>query len=378
MLQSPVFAAGDFAAARLCESKSASHTKVSVCLPARNEAATVGPIVATIQRELVERFPLVDELVVMDDGSVDATARIAADAGARVVPTEEVLPDLCCGTGKGEVMWKSLYATTGDIICWLDADLMNFESHFVVGLLGPLLTRPTSRFVKAFYRRPLGDDPNGGGRVTELMARPVISSFFPHLTGIVQPLGGEYAGRREVLEEVPFVEGWGVEIGLLVDLAERFGLGAIAQVDLGVREHRNRPLSELAPTSMAILHIALRRAGLATAELGHELVRYVDGAVERVAVEVRERPPMIEIPAYRAKFGRELPPEAGSSTLIPWHGSGSCTPTSTERSSARWAACSPGATARPRSRPPPRSTGPTRRVSRSWPSRDGAASASTR
>ncbi len=306
MPQSPVSAAGDFDAARLCESKLAFHTTVSVCLPARNEAATVGDIVTILRRDLMDRCPLIDDLVVMDDGSSDATARIAADAGARVVPTETVLPELCCGTGKGEVMWKSLYATTGDVICWLDADLLNFGSHFVVGLLGPLLSRPSTRFVKAFYRRPLGDDPNGGGRVTELMARPVISSFFPQLTGIVQPLGGEYAGRREVLEEVPFVEGWGVEIGLLVDIAERYGLGAIAQVDLGVRHHRNRPLHELAPTSMAILQIALRRAGVTIDDLGHELVRYVDGAVERVPVEVRERPPMIEIPAYRAKFGREL------------------------------------------------------------------------
>jgi glucosyl-3-phosphoglycerate synthase len=138
------------------------------------------------------------------------------------------------------------------------------------------------------------------------MARPVISTFFPHLTGVVQPLGGEYAGRRLALEQLPFVEGWGVEIGLLIDVVNRFGMAALAQVDLGVREHRNRPLSDLAPAAMAILQISLRRAGLDAGVRGHELVRYLDGAVERLTVEVRERPPIIEVPAYRAKFGREL------------------------------------------------------------------------
>jgi glucosyl-3-phosphoglycerate synthase len=306
MPQSLVAAASDFDPVRLAEIKAAQATTISVCLPARNEESTVGAIVATIRRELVDAVALVDEIVVMDDGSSDSTARVAADAGARVVPTATVLPELCCGTGKGEVMWKSLFASRGDLVCWLDADLRNFEAHFVSGLLGPLLTRPSVGFVKAFYRRPLGDDPNGGGRVTELMARPLISTFFPHLTGVVQPLGGEYAGRRRLLEQLPFVEGWGVEIGLLVDVVERFGAQALAQVNLGVREHRNRSLSDLAPTSMAILQIALRRAGIDTESRGHELVRYLGGSVERVPIEVRERPPIIEVPAYRAKFGREL------------------------------------------------------------------------
>ncbi len=306
MPQSLVAAASDFDPVRLAEVKAAQATTISVCLPARNEESTVGAIVATIRRRLVDAVPLVDEVVVMDDGSSDSTARVAADAGARVVPAATVLPELCCGTGKGEVMWKSLFASTGDLVCWLDADLRNFEPHFVSGLLGPLLTRSSVGFVKAFYRRPLGDDPNGGGRVTELMARPLISTFFPHLTGVVQPLGGEYAGRRRLLEQIPFVEGWGVEIGLLVDVVNRFGTQALAQVNLGVREHRNRSLSDLAPTSMAILQIALRRAGIDTESRGHELVRYLGGAVERVPIEVRERPPIIEVPAYRAKFGREL------------------------------------------------------------------------
>jgi glucosyl-3-phosphoglycerate synthase len=306
MSQSLVAAASDFDPGRLAEVKAAQATTISVCLPARNEESTVGAIVTAVRRALIDAVPLVDEVVVMDDGSSDATARVAADAGARVVPAAAVLPELCCGTGKGEVMWKSLYASTGDIVCWLDADLLNFEPHFVSGLVGPLLTRPSIGFVKGFYRRPLGDDPSGGGRVTELMARPLISTFFPHLTGVVQPLGGEYAGRRHALEQVPFVEGWGVEIGLLVDVVHRFGIQALAQVNLGVREHRNRSLAELAPTAMAILQIALRRVGIDTGARGHELVRYVDGAIERVPVEVRERPPIIEVPAYRAKFGREL------------------------------------------------------------------------
>jgi glucosyl-3-phosphoglycerate synthase len=281
---------------------------VSVCLPARDEEATIGPIVAAVQRTLVEREGLVDEIVVIDDGSTDATARIAAAEGALVFAESLILPDLASGTGKGNALWKSLYACRGDVICWLDADIRNFDPAFVARLVGPLIDDDCVLFTKGYYRRPLNGEPNGGGRVTELVARPLLNHWFPGLRDIIQPLSGEYAGRREILEGLPFAEGWGVELGLLVDLAQRYGADAITQVDLGVREHRNRPVEELGPQALAIFLAALRRAGVGdVAPLAAELVRFDDNH-QRVAVpvEVRERPPMQTIPAYNKKFGREL------------------------------------------------------------------------
>jgi glucosyl-3-phosphoglycerate synthase len=205
-------------------------------------------------------------------------------------------------------MWKSLYVCQGDIMCWVDADIRNFRADFVTRLLAPLLNDPGIGMVKGFYRRPLHGDPTGGGRVTELMARPVLSYLFPVLTRFVQPLAGEYAARRSIIETVPFVEGWGVEIGLLLDVVHRFGIQSVTQVDLGVRAHRNRPLDQLGPQALAILATALRRAGLDACDppFAAELVRYDDDlAPERIPVVVRERPPMITVPEYCAKFGRE-------------------------------------------------------------------------
>ena len=291
----------------LADTKRETGTTISVCLPARNEETTVGQIVATVRRNLVEHVALVDEVVVIDDGSTDATAEVASWEGARVLNVGDILPDVAPGSGKGNALWMSLYACDGDIVCWLDADVRNFGAHFVTRLLEPLLTDPAVGFVKGYYRRPLHGEATGGGRVTELMARPVISALFPHLAGFVQPLAGEYAGRRTLLETVPFVEGWGVEIGLLIDLVANFGIDALAEVDLDVREHRNRPLDELGPQAMAILVTGLRRAGVPVDKRLAELVRYDDDQqAERIAVEIRERPPIITVPAYRAKFGREL------------------------------------------------------------------------
>ena len=236
-----------------------------MCLPARDEQDTVGPIVATIRRRLMDELALVDELLVVDDHSSDRTAQVAADAGATILRADEILTGYGHGHGKGEALWKSLYASRGDLIAWCDADVRQFDPLFVIGLLGPLLTRPDVAFVKGFYERPVSaseaspaDGPDGGpaphasssqrgGRVTELVARPVVSLLFPQLAPFVQPLAGEYAGRREVLEQLPFIEGYGVDLGLLIDIEARFGLGAMAQVDLGRRVHRNRPLDQLCP-----------------------------------------------------------------------------------------------------------------------------------
>jgi glucosyl-3-phosphoglycerate synthase len=214
-----------------------------------------------------------------------------------VVSVGHVLPELGPGEGKGEALYKSVAAAEGDLIVWCDSDIVGFGPHFVVGLLGPLLTRPDVQFVKGFYERPVADAPHGGGRVTELMARPVIAALHPHLSSIVQPLAGEYAGRRSLLERLPFVQGYGVDIGLLVDTADLEGTDVIAQVDLGHRRHRNRPLDELGPQALAVLHTALVRAGW-PGEHAVTLVRPDHGPV---AVAGGERPPLVEVPGYRRR-----------------------------------------------------------------------------
>lgn len=288
----------------LAARRAALGTTISVVLPAYNEEGTVGNIVGSIRRALVERVHLVDEIVVMDDGSEDSTAAFARDEGATVHRVEEVLPELEPGRGKGNALWRSLAVTQGDLVAWIDADIYNFRPHFVTRLVEPLLAQPDVHLVKGFYRRPLHGAPTGGGRVTELMARPLIAALFPHLSRIVQPLGGEYAGRRTLLESVPFVEGWGVEIGLLIDVADAVGIDAIAQCDLGTREHRNRPLEQLSPQAMAVLLTGLRRAGFPGERLGTTLATFDDshGPVE-IPIPARERPPMVTIPSYRAARG---------------------------------------------------------------------------
>jgi glucosyl-3-phosphoglycerate synthase len=235
---------------------------VSVCLPALNEAATVGAIIDTIRTELIQGVPLVDEVVVVDDGSTDATAEVALAAGAKVVAADAIRPELGSRTGKGEAMWKGVLAATGDILAFCDADVRNFDAGFVLGLVGPLLTTEHIRFVKGFYDRPYEGEAGQGGRVTELVARPMLSLFFPVLAGFAQPLAGEYAAHREVFRSVPFVEGYGVDVALLVDICAGFGADAMAECDLGIRIHRNRPLAQLAPQADAIIRTLLVRSGI--------------------------------------------------------------------------------------------------------------------
>ncbi len=255
------YPAGCFTVDDLLVAKARTGTTVSVCLPARDEEATVGAVVAAIRSTLMDAAPLVDEIVVVDDHSTDRTAEVAAAAGARVVDARTVLPDHGEGHGKGEALWKSVHESTGDVVVWVDADILAFDPGFIVGLLGPLLTDHDTDFVKGHYHRPEADGV-GGGRVTELLARPLLSQFFPELADVAQPLGGEYAGRRSLLERLPFVVGYGVDVALLIDAVRLVGIGHIAQVDLGVRHHRNRTLEELGPQALAVSQAILDRAGL--------------------------------------------------------------------------------------------------------------------
>jgi glucosyl-3-phosphoglycerate synthase len=278
-----------------------SGRRVSVVLPALDEEATVGAIVAAIAPLTRGPAPLVDDLVVLDSGSTDRTVRVAAAAGARVVHRTDVLPHLEPVPGKGEVLWRSLAATSGELVCFLDSDLVDFDPGFVPALLGPLLTEPGVALVKGFYRRPLrletAETDTGGGRVTELLVRPLLAALRPELAGIVQPLGGEYAGTRELLESVPFAPGYGVEIGLLLDTFSQRGLDGLAQVNLGVRKHRNRSLLQLGVMAREILAAALARCEVPDA--GGALTQFVqlDGEwlPSTATVGTAERPPMREV-----------------------------------------------------------------------------------
>jgi glucosyl-3-phosphoglycerate synthase len=285
---------------------------VSLALPALNEAETVGRVISTIQKEMIERIPLVDEIVLVDSSSTDSTRSIARSLGIPVHIHQEILPAHGARAGKGEALWKSLFVTTGDIIIWIDTDIVNIHPRFVYGLLGPMITHPEIQFVKGFYRRPLKVNDRlqagGGGRVTELTARPLLNLFFPELSGIIQPLSGEYGGRRAALEQLPFSSGYGVEIGLLTDVFERFGLDAIAQVDLQERVHHNQPLESLSKMSFAIIQTVVRRIekryGIKMLEDVNKTMKLIRYGQQRLQLDVDEiaeleRIPMIEVPEYR-------------------------------------------------------------------------------
>jgi glucosyl-3-phosphoglycerate synthase len=284
---------------RLLAAKKRHGATISVVIPARNEQRTVAAVVGAIARSLVDEVPLVDELVVMDSDSTDATAEVAARAGAVVYRTAEVQPAAGSFAGKGEALWKSLLVTSGDLLVFVDADLTSWGPHFVSGLVGPLLAVPEVQLVKGFYTRVRtetdGSTSTEGGRVTELVARPLISLWWPELAGVVQPLAGEWAARRSLMESLPIPVGYGVELATLMDTAARYGLDAVAQVDLGSRAHRHQANHDLALMAAELLMVAdRRRPGLAAAasEL-RQFVRDETGQVRPVArpVPVAERPP---------------------------------------------------------------------------------------
>lgn len=301
---------------RLMELKERQGIRISAVLPTLDESATIAAIVRAARIELMEKVPLLDELLVIDSDSVDDTRELAEAEGARVVRHPDVLSRYGSYRGKGEALWKSLYETSGDLIVWSDTDIQDWHPRFLYGPLGPLLAEPRIGYVKAYYQRPIVQDgqmkEGGGGRVTELVARPLINLFFPELSGYIQPLSGEYAGRREHLERIPFFTGYAVEIGHLIDLVERLGLNGLGQVDLDIRIHRNQELEGLSKMSFVILQAVMkrleeRRRARLFAELGSTMKLPRSGpnelALEVIELADAERPPMVRIPEYRERRG---------------------------------------------------------------------------
>jgi glucosyl-3-phosphoglycerate synthase len=301
---------------QLVDLKEKKGLKISLCLPTLNEEKTIAKEIVIMKSELVTRYPLLDEIIVIDSGSEDRTLEIAAEFGADVYEADNILPDLENYRGKGENLWKALYVTRGDIIVYLDADIKNIHHRFAYGLIGPLLTNDTIKYSKGFYDRPIATGnntirPTGGGRVTELVIRPLFSLFFPELTQILQPLSGEYAGFREIFEKVPFPIGYGIETSLIMDICESWGLDVIAQVDLDKRVHRNQDTRSLGKMAFVIMETFLKRLEkLGRIELKKELLLQMiqynlvgnDYEADILDWKALERPPMIDIPEYREKF----------------------------------------------------------------------------
>jgi glucosyl-3-phosphoglycerate synthase len=316
-LKSNTFHHRQFAdAAALVRRKNEGQVTISLCIPTLNEAGTIAPLVARLRAELQERYPLLDEIAVIDSGSTDQTLGLAAAAGAEVYLASEILPELGASCGKGENLWKAVYQLKGDIIVFLDGDISNMHPRFVTGLVGPLLHRPEIGYVKSFYDRPVhrerAEEALGGGRVTEILIRPLFSLYFPELTTIIQPLAGEYAVRRSILEQLAFPVGYGVETAHLIDVHAAHGLGVFGQTDLEQRLHRIRSNRELGRMSYAILQVLGKRLQQRGIVLDAPLVtpglrqfRLEDGQYrqELFAMVERERPPMRDVAAYRQKRG---------------------------------------------------------------------------
>ncbi len=302
----------------LLAAKERLGVRVSLCIPTLNEEDTVGEVVRCLKHGLRDEVPLLDEIAVVDSGSTDRTREVARAAGAEVCLAAEVLPEMGAASGKGENIWKAVHHLTGDILCFVDGDVRNMHPRFVYGPLGVLLRNPEVLYTKGFYDRPhavaeMGVRPAGGGRVTEALVRPLFSLFFPELAGLVQPLAGEYAARREVLEAIPMPTGYGVETAHLLDVFLQWGAGRIAQCDLDERMHRHQDTGSLGRMSFAILAAFFHRAraaGLVTmrdepAEIYRHFVR-AEGVMNLIEARLEdiERPPLNEVPAYRDKFRR--------------------------------------------------------------------------
>jgi glycosyltransferase involved in cell wall biosynthesis/nucleotide-binding universal stress UspA family protein len=295
----------------LVELKKRQGVTISLALPTLNEEETLGKLITVMKKELIEKFPLLDEIVLIDSNSTDRTRQIAEREGIPVYIHQQMIPRLGARSGKGEALWKSLLVTRGDIIVWIDTDIVNIHPRFVYGIIGPLLLNSQVQFVKGFYRRPLkvGQkmQAGGGGRVTELTARPLLNLFYPELSGVVQPLSGEYGGRREALERAIFFSGYGVETGLLIDIYERYGLNAIAQVDLLERIHHNQHLEALSKMSFAIIQTVFRKL---ESRLGGVMLEDVNKSMKLIRhgnkgyfldveeIAERERPAMVELKEY--------------------------------------------------------------------------------
>ncbi|KPP99107.1 MAG: glucosyl-3-phosphoglycerate synthase [Bacteroidetes bacterium HLUCCA01] len=301
---------------KMVEEKERHGLTISLCIPTLNEENNIAKEVVLFRSELIDRYPLIDEIAVIDSGSEDRTLEVAAEFGADTYLASDILPHLESKRGKGENLWKAIYQLKGDIIVYVDADITNIHPRFIYGLIGPMIYRPEVGYVKAFYDRPLSDTgivrPSGGGRVTEILTRPIFSLFYPELAAVIQPLSGEYAVRRHILHDIPFPIGYGVETSHLIDIYKKYGMEAFAQTDLDKRVHRNQPTQALGRMAFGILQTFLRRAGdheklLVQTELNHYLRQFQvsKGSFEQVEhfIVEDERPPMITIPEYREKFG---------------------------------------------------------------------------
>lgn len=296
----------------LIAEKEKQGVTISLCIPTYNEEKTIGKEIIIFRSELMERYPLVDEFAIIDSGSSDNTKEVAASFGADVYFAGDILPDMGHKRGKGENLWKAIYQLKGDIICYVDADIKNIHPRFCSGLVAPLIYRPEIKYVKAFYDRPLafsqGIRPSGGGRVTEILVRPLFSLFYPELTGLIQPLSGEYAVRREVLERLPFPIGYGVETSHILDVYHQWGLNAFGQTDLDKRVHRNQETLALGKMAFGIMQsffTRMEKHGKVTQlpEISHVLKQFQakDKTYEQIEFDIQEeeRPPMIDIPAYQ-------------------------------------------------------------------------------